>query len=103
MAIKSLIIVFSIVFQIAAAQEQLTEKQFEMMKPFLYEQNQKIFYEGDYLPSIINPNFVPEWKQTVITPDLDSIMSQIRKNSYISIDEYKSKFGGTQTIKLTLR
>ena len=85
---RKIFILFIIaIVQSISAQNNVDEKQFQLMKPMLFEMNQKLFYENDFVTSTINPNYIPEWKKKIDLSNLDTIFNSIKKESLIELEE----------------
>ena len=85
---RKIFILFIIaIVQSISAQNNVDEKQFQLMKPMLFEMNQKLFYENDFVTSTINPNYIPEWKKKIDLSHLDTIFNSIKKESLIELEE----------------
>jgi hypothetical protein len=86
---RKIFILFLItIAQSIRAQDDVSEKQFQLMKPMLFEMNQKLFYENDFVTSTINPNYIPEWKTKIDLSNLYTIFNSIQKESLIELEEH---------------
>ena len=86
---RKIFILFIIaIVQSISAQNNVDEKQFQLMKPMLFEMNQKLFYENDFVTSTINPNYIPQWKKKIDLSNLDTIFNSIKKESLIEFEEH---------------
>ena len=86
---RKIFILFIIaIVQSMSAQDDIEEKQFQLMKPMLFEMNQKLFYENDFVSSTINPNYIPEWKKKIDLSNLDTIFNSIQKESLVEFEEH---------------
>lgn len=85
---KIFILFITAIVQSMSAQDDVEEKQFQLMKPMLFEMNQKLFYENDFVKSTFNPNYIPEWKKKIDLSNLDTIFNSIKKESLIEVEEH---------------
>ncbi len=92
---------FFLVFCSIHAQE-LTEKQFEQIKPYLYQFNQEFFSENDYLKSIVDQDYVPDWEKPIFSFDVDSLFNDVKKESTIEFQERTQEGDSTKNQRLEL-
>ncbi len=99
---KGLSALFILIFCSINAQEELSEEQFEQFKPILYQFNQEVFYENDYLKSTIDQDYVPDWEKPIHSFDVDSLFNDVKNESIVEFEERILKGDNTKNQKLEL-
>ena len=90
---------------VAIAQDNNEDKQFQLMKPILFEMNKKIFYKDEILPSKVNPNFIPIWSLPINRKHNKTYLKSAIIEPSVMLEEFtiqnkKVKF---QNLKLNLK
>lgn len=89
-------------FGIINAQNSVDEKEFEKIKPMLFDLNKSLLNENDFVDSTIDIDFVPNWLKPLDDNKVDSLSEAIKKEAIVEVVEENQDMFNAQTQVLRL-